>query len=50
MFESSSQFLGNLNHGQISGILEDNLPSWLPIVRNFCFNIILSEDHIKIEK
>ncbi len=44
MFESSSQLIKNLNHSKIAGLPEENLPAWLPIVRDFCFNIILSED------
>lgn len=44
MFESSPQLLQHLNHGKISGLPEQHLPSWLPIIRDFCFNIILSED------
>lgn len=43
MFESSSQLIENLNHSKIGGLPEDNLPSWLPIVRNFCFDVILCE-------
>ncbi|MBU2869966.1 flagellin lysine-N-methylase [Colwellia sp. E2M01] len=43
MFESSSKLITDLNNGKIGGLPEDNLPVWFPTIRDFCFNIMLSE-------
>lgn len=44
MFESIHTELTNLNHGNVGGSNSDNLPAWLPIMREFCFNVTLCED------
>lgn len=47
-FKQSEKMLQNLNHITIGGYTSETLPAWMPILRDFCFSVILF-DQIPLE-
>ncbi|WP_448563465.1 flagellin lysine-N-methylase [Thalassotalea ganghwensis] len=44
MFKRTERMLQDLNHNTLGGYTEDTLPAWMPILRDFCFSVILFEE------
>ena len=44
MFEEKQEKLTNVNNGNTSGMIGDMLPDWLPVIRSFCFNLVLDTE------
>jgi len=43
MFDAKKYNPSQLNHGNIGGLIHQQLPDWLSIIREFCFAVILDE-------
>lgn len=49
MFDVQASQPHQINNGQFAGYINENLPSWMPVLRNACFNIVLY-DQIPVEE
>lgn len=47
-FKRSEKTLQSLNHITLGGYTNENLPAWMPLLRDFCFSVVLF-DQIPLE-